>query len=159
MTLSPQYGSINTITTELDQLRVTINSASLALGTNSAHHYRHGRRHDATPAASGIPAAGLAPTSSPPPVGGITPPPPSPPSSSTKLAMVTWAPNGEPDLVGYKLYIGTASVVYSQTIDVRKVTSYAIALPKGVTYFFCITAYDSSGHENEQSAELSRSVF
>ena len=37
--LSPAYGSSNTITTELDQVRATVNTASLAVGTNSGLVY------------------------------------------------------------------------------------------------------------------------
>jgi hypothetical protein len=73
--------------------------------------------------------------------------------------MVTWAANSEADLAGYKLHIGTSSGIYNQTVDVGKVTSYAISLPKGVTYFFAITAYDKAGNESGRSAELSRSLF
>jgi predicted RNase H-related nuclease YkuK (DUF458 family) len=72
---------------------------------------------------------------------------------------VTWAANREADLAGYKLYVGTRSGVYSRTVDVGKMTSYSISLPKGATYFFAVTAYDSSGNESVRSAELSRSIF
>ena len=37
--LTPGYGSSNTITSELDQVRVTINSANMAIGTNSGVVY------------------------------------------------------------------------------------------------------------------------
>jgi hypothetical protein len=72
---------------------------------------------------------------------------------------VTWAANGEADLAGYKVYVGTTSGVYTRTIDAGKVTSYAITLPKGVTYFFSVTAYDNSGNESGHSGEVSRSLF
>jgi hypothetical protein len=72
---------------------------------------------------------------------------------------VTWAANAETDLAGYKLYVGTTSGVYSRIVDVGKVTSYVISLPKGVTYFFALTAYDNAGNESGRSAELSRSLF
>ena len=62
-------------------------------------------------------------------------------------------------MAGYRLYVGTASGVYSQNIDVGKATSYAITLPKGVTYFFAVTAYDNSGNESARSGEQSRSLF
>ena len=167
ISLSPAYGSSNTITTELDQVRATVNTASLAVGTNSGLVYISESgpgvsRFITVPVTVTVTAAGTTPppppASPPPPVGGITPPPP-PPSPSTKVATVTWAANSEADLAGYKLHVGTTSGVYSQTIDVGRVTSYAIALPKGVTYFFALTAYDSSGNESGRSAELSRSIF
>jgi hypothetical protein len=41
-----------------------------------------------------------------------------------------------------------------------KVTSYAISnLPKGHTYSFAISAYDSAGNESPLSAEVSRSLY
>ena len=167
ISLSPAYGSSNTITTELDQVHATVNTASLAVGTNSGLVYISESgpgvsRFITVPVTVTVTAAGTTPppppASPPPPVGGVTPPPP-PPSPSTKVATVTWAANSEADLAGYKLHVGTTSGVYSQTIDVGRVTSYAIALPKGVTYFFALTAYDSSGNESGRSAELSRSIF
>ena len=37
----------------------------------------------------------------------------SPPSPSTGSVTLTWTANGEPDLAGYKIYVGTASGTYS----------------------------------------------
>ena len=42
----------------------------------------------------------------------------------------------------------------NQIIDAGMVTSYKMTLPKGVTYFFSITAYDNSG-TREQSINRS----
>ena len=72
---------------------------------------------------------------------------------------MTWAANSEADLAGYKLYVGTTSGIYNQIIDAGMVTSYKMTLPKGVTYFFSITAYDNSGNESSRSTEVSRSIF
>jgi hypothetical protein len=41
-----------------------------------------------------------------------------------------------------------------------KVTSYTISnLPKGQTYYFAISAYDSAGNESVMSAEVSKSLY
>jgi len=76
---------------------------------------------------------------------------------------LTWTANGEPDLAGYKIYIGTASGTYSflgSPFMTGKVTSYTVSnLPKGQTYFFAISAYDSAGNESLLSAEVSKSIF
>jgi fibronectin type 3 domain-containing protein len=76
---------------------------------------------------------------------------------------LTWTANGEPDLAGYKVYIGTASGTYDapgSAFVTGKVTSYTVSnLPKGQTYFFAITAYDSAGNESQLSAEVSKSLF
>ena len=69
----------------------------------------------------------------------------------------------EPDLAGYKVYVGTASGTYSfpgSPFQTGIVTSYTVSnLPKGQTYFFAITAYDSAGNESLLSAEVSKSLF
>ena len=58
------------------------------------------------------------------------------------------------DLAGYKLYIGSASRNYQQTIDVGRLTNYSVAnLADGATYYFAVTAYNSAGQESPYSAE------
>ncbi len=181
LSLSPQYGSINTITTELDTIRVTVNTANLSVGANSGLVYiwdtgsgsqrliavplivqvtQAGTTAPPPPPASPPPASPPPPPAAPSPVGGVTPPPPpSPPAPTAGVATVTWATNSEADLAGYKVYVGTRSGVYTQIIDVGIVTSYRMTLPKGTTYFFSVTAYDRSGNESSGSAEVNRSIF
>jgi hypothetical protein len=181
ISLSPAYGSINTITSELDKVQVTINTANLNSGTNSGLVYiwESGpglSRLITVPVTITVTSSGTPPSPPPPspppsppasqpnPIGSVLPPPPpppppSPPVPTTGTATVTWAANNEADLAGYKLYVGTVSGVYNKTIDVGNRTSYVITLPKGVTYFFAVTAYDKSGHESRHSGEQSRSVF
>jgi hypothetical protein len=76
---------------------------------------------------------------------------------------LTWAANVEPDLAGYKIYVGTNSGTYSfsgSPFVTGKVTSYTISnLPKGQTYYFAISAYDSAGNESVLSAEVSKSLY
>jgi hypothetical protein len=97
------------------------------------------------------------PPSLPPP---STPPPPSRSPGSVTL---TWTANREPDIAGYKVYVGTASGTYSfpgSAFVIGKVTSYTVSnLPMGQTYFFAISAYDSAGNESLLSAEVSKSLF
>ena len=76
---------------------------------------------------------------------------------------LAWKANREPDLAGYKLYIGTASGRYNFSgspflTDIA--TSYIVSnLPKGQTYFFALSAYDSAGNESVLSAEISKSLY
>lgn len=76
---------------------------------------------------------------------------------------LTWSANVEPDLAGYKIYVGTNSGMYSfpgSPFVTGKVTSYTISnLPKGQTYYFAISAYDSAGNESVMSAEVSKSLY
>ena len=68
---------------------------------------------------------------------------------------VTWNPNTEEDLAGYKIYYGTASGVYGDPIDVGNVTGHVMEITPqhGATYYFALTAYDTSGNESGYSAE------
>lgn len=101
------------------------------------------------------------PSSPPPPA---TPPSTPPPSSpSTGNVTLSWTANREPDLAGYKVYVGTASGTYSfpgSAFVTGKVTSYTVSnLPKGQTYFFAMSAYDSAGNESVLSAEVSKTLY
>jgi uncharacterized protein YqjF (DUF2071 family) len=74
-------------------------------------------------------------------------------SSSVTLA---WDPNTEFNLAGYKVYYGVASGVYTNSVDVGNVTTNRVTgLAQGVTYYFAITAYNTSGQESDYSAEIS----
>lgn len=70
-------------------------------------------------------------------------------------AILSWDPNTESDLSGYKVYYGTTSKSYDNVKDVGKVTSYQIKnLKTGIRYFFAVTAYDFSGNESSFSDEV-----
>ena len=109
-----------------------------------------------TPVVSTPPAT---PPASPP----ATPPSTPPPSPSTGDVTLTWRANGEPDLAGYKIYVGTASGTYNapgSPFVAGKVVSYTVSnLPKGQTYFFAMSAYDTAGNESPLSAEVSKTLY
>jgi len=72
---------------------------------------------------------------------------------------LTWNPNTEPDLAGYKLHMGTSPGSYSQIIDVGHVTSYTVSsLVPGDTYYFSLTAYDIYANESGFSTEMSITI-
>lgn len=106
------------------------------------------------------PVVSTPPSPPPPATPPSTPPPPSP---STGNVTLTWTANGEPDLAGYKIYVGTVSGTYNypgSAFVTGKVTSYTVFnLPKGQTYVFAMSAYDSAGNESVLSAEVSKSIF
>jgi hypothetical protein len=63
------------------------------------------------------------------------------------------------DLAGYKLYYGLASRTYTHTIDVGNRTTYTVSsLESGRTYYFAVTAYDTSGNESDFSDEVLMTV-
>lgn len=69
---------------------------------------------------------------------------------------VTWNPNAETDLAGYKVFYGNATGVYSNSVDVGKVTTYLITnVTQGKTYYVSLKAYDTSNNLSEFSAEVS----
>jgi hypothetical protein len=66
-----------------------------------------------------------------------------------------WDPNPEPDIAGYKVYIGTLSGQYSRSVDVGPLTSYLLAgLNAGETHYLAVTAYTSAGIESPFSDEV-----
>jgi hypothetical protein len=81
---------------------------------------------------------------------------------TTSSVTLTWNPNTESDLAGYKVYRATASGAYGTPIATLpgNVTSYVSAgLQVGTTYFFTVSAYDSAGNESLRSIEVSKSIF
>ena len=68
---------------------------------------------------------------------------------------VSWNPNTEEDLAGYRLYVGEASGQYGEPVDVGNVTGHVMEITPeyGATYYFALTAYDTSGNESGYSDE------
>ena len=75
-------------------------------------------------------------------------------------ATLHWQPNTESDLAGYRIYYGTSSRSYGPYISVGKnVTSYTLKnLTNGKTYYFALTAVDTSGNESGYSEEVSKLI-
>ena len=68
---------------------------------------------------------------------------------------LAWDHNSEPDLAGYKLYLGNSSQNYTQFIDLGLTTQYTISnLIDGTIYFFTLTAYNQKGFESSFSNEV-----
>jgi hypothetical protein len=74
-------------------------------------------------------------------------------------ARLSWDPSDEPLVAGYRVYLGTASGVYSRTVDVGDQTwAWVTSLRRGRTYFFAVTAYDVFGNESPTSEEVSKAI-
>lgn len=83
--------------------------------------------------------------------GGTAPPPPG------GSAIVSWNANTEADLSGYRVYYGTSSRNYPNSISVGKVTSATITgLTVGTTYYIAVKAVDTSGNLSGYSAEVTK---
>ncbi len=75
------------------------------------------------------------------------------PSGSVK---VTWFPNWEPHIDGYRVHYGTESRNYTQTVDAGNwVTTELTDLEPGQTYYAAVTAYNTFGLESDYSNEIS----
>ena len=79
------------------------------------------------------------------------------PAAQAAQIQVTWDPNTEEDLAGYRLYVGQAPGQYGEPVDVGNVTGHVMEITPqhGATYYFALTAYDTSGNESGYSDEAS----
>lgn len=71
-----------------------------------------------------------------------------------EAAQASLAWNAASGVAGYKVYYGTASHTYTSSIKVGNTTGYTVTnIPDGTTYYFVVTAYDTSGIESDPSNE------
>jgi chitodextrinase len=77
------------------------------------------------------------------------------PELAAQSVNLTWDPNTETDLAGYRLYHGMDSGVYGTPIDIGETTQFTPSnLAEGETYYYSVTAYDESGNESYLSQEV-----
>jgi len=62
--------------------------------------------------------------------------------------LLTWNPNPESDLLGYKLYLGSASREYSETLWLGNVNEYSIEVSDNSLTYLTLTAIDSAWNES-----------
>ena len=68
---------------------------------------------------------------------------------------IAWDPNVEVDVQGYRVYIGTQSGVYSQSVDVGNTTTFTFNnAADGQRYCFAVAAYSPGPRLGEQSVEV-----
>src|ERR1017187_10271386 len=67
------------------------------------------------------------------------------------LALV-WKPSISTNVIGYKLYYGGQSGVYTNIVDVGNATNCVVSnIQTNVTHYFATTAYDDMGVESQFS--------
>ncbi len=65
--------------------------------------------------------------------------------------LLTWQANTETDIFGYRIYYGTSNRNYGLPIPVDGTEHSITGLNSDVTYYFAVTAVDSSGNESGYS--------
>lgn len=67
-----------------------------------------------------------------------------------------WDASSDPNVAGYRLYYGSSSGSYTQSVDVGKATQATLStLTAGNTYFAAVTAYSTAALESPKSTEVS----
>lgn len=73
-------------------------------------------------------------------------------------AVLSWNASPQTNVAGYKLYYGTAPQVYTTVVNLGLQTSYSLTGLASGTYYFSVTAYNSSGQESGFSNEVSKAI-
>src|SRR5207253_1279271 len=69
---------------------------------------------------------------------------------------LAWDADSDPSVVGYRLYSGTTTGVYTQTTEVGSALSVSASnLAGGTTYFSVVTAYTATPVQTPPSTEVS----
>lgn len=76
-----------------------------------------------------------------------------------KSVTLGWNPVPEPNLQGYRVFLGTQSGQYTQTFDTGPATSIPLDdLQAGQTYYFTVIAIGATGLESQPAAELQLTI-
>ena len=77
-------------------------------------------------------------------------------AQSALCASFGWDPNTESNIAGYRLYYGSSSGNYTQSVDVGNVTQATLSgLTGGNTYYATVAAYNTAALEGAKSTEVS----
>jgi len=69
---------------------------------------------------------------------------------------LTWSPNSEHDLAGYKIHYGISTGNYESSVEVGNVTQYRLEdLANDVPLYVAVSSFDISGNESDKSEEVS----
>ena len=76
------------------------------------------------------------------------------PVVAAQNVVLAWIPSSSTNVVGYRIYYGTASLNYSSQVTVGNTNRAAVSgLADGVTYYFAATSIDNAGDESAFSNE------
>jgi hypothetical protein len=75
-------------------------------------------------------------------------------TSQAAIVNLIWDPNPETNIVEYRVYVGTVSRLYER-IEPTTSTQHSVTnLTLGTTYYFAVTAVNTSGLESDYSNEV-----
>ena len=81
------------------------------------------------------------------------------PACAAGTVTLAWRPSADPTVVGYDIYQGTTSGVYTSKLDAGDATNLTISdLVAGTTYYFAATTVDGAGMISPFSNEVSCKV-
>ena len=126
-----------TTTTEVDSISASVSTSGLAAGTYNTSIVVTASGSSNSPQTIPVVLTVTAPT-------------------TNGTASLTWNPSTATNLTQYNLYTGTQSGVYGPPVSVGLNTSYTVGnlTGGGKTYYFTVTAVDSSGAESLHSNEV-----
>lgn len=75
-------------------------------------------------------------------------------SNAPAKVTLAWNAETDPTVTGYNIYQGVASRTYTNMINAGNATSIAVEMPRGITNYFAVTAYDAAGLESTFSNEV-----
>ncbi len=111
-----------------------------------------------TPTPTATPTPTPTPTATPSPTATPTPTPSPTPTPITAVSLA-WNASTSSNIAGYRVSYGTTSGVYTQRVDVGNKTAAGISgLSSGRTYYFAVSAYNTSAAESPLSNEVSFST-
>ena len=77
----------------------------------------------------------------------------------TQSVTLVWGPSPSPDVVGYNIYYGVTSGVYTDEISAGNMTNLTIpGLLEGTTYYFAAQSVNSAGLQSVLSTQLSLTI-
>ncbi len=79
------------------------------------------------------------------------------PAADGKLNLTWMVPGTDTTLIGYKIYYGIKSGIYTQVVDTGSISTnhQLTGLTNGTTYYIAVSAYDNAGNESVKSNEQS----
>lgn len=89
--------------------------------------------------------------------GGSTATAPGGGTPGTNTATLEWDAVNDPNLAGYRVYVGLFPGSYAVSENAGLSTTYTVTGLGNGTYYFAVTAYDASLNESVYSDEVSRS--